>query len=94
MISRPSSFGFIVIVLTLAGLACHGRIPPAALVPASTWRISFHTLNLTAAQFVAGSKVGSAVAVFGELIIPEGDAHRQAIEKVEENLVSIFRLKR
>ena len=79
MISRPSSSGFIVIVLTLAGMACHGRIPTAALIPASTSRISFQTLNLTASQFVAGSKEAPAVGIFGDLVFPQGHRRVSAV---------------
>ena len=79
MISRPTSFAFIVIVAALVGLTCHGRIPPATLVPSSTSRISFQTLNLTASQFVAGSKEGSSVTIFGDLLFPPGSAHAPAV---------------
>lgn len=70
MIARALSSGVIVIVLAMVGLACHGRMPPATFVAGATSRISFQTLNLTAAQFAAGSKEGQSVTIFGDLLLP------------------------
>ncbi len=79
VIYRRSSLRLCIIALALVGLSCRVGPPPATIVSASTERISFQTLNLTAAQFVAGSKEGSSVTIFGDLLFPREGRRAPAV---------------
>jgi dienelactone hydrolase len=79
LISHRSSSRLMVIIFTLVGLSCGGRMPPETFVADSTPRIFFQSVNLTAAQFVAGSKEGPTVTIFGDLVFPPGRAMVPAV---------------
>jgi dienelactone hydrolase len=67
------------VFLLVVGLHGEGATQSATLASGPTGRISFQTVNLTAEQFVAGTKDGPVVVISGDLALPKGEGRVPAV---------------